>query len=160
AFKEARGHLNRALVALTELAKHRPADAEVARRLADALALWERYGAAQPEVEAKPGAQPKPVGLDGRFRQHREWLKRGRRGDGRMVFRHESWRGDRMLPMLEAGIIEDTRFERMDFSYGHFNELEAKRARFLDCNLGLSEFDRAHLDACDFTGSALSLADL
>jgi uncharacterized protein YjbI with pentapeptide repeats len=161
AYNEARRHMVRTRIALTELAKFLPEDAGLARELAGAIALWERYAQAQAVVEAKPGALPKPTGLSGRLKQHWDWLKRGRRGDGQMVFRGEAWDGIRIpTNRLDAAILEDSRFERIDFSFTSFHEAILTRTRFLDCRLGHTEFERMRFDHCDLTGSSLGLAHL
>jgi uncharacterized protein YjbI with pentapeptide repeats len=157
-YEAARRHVIRGRTALVELAKFRPGMTE---ELAFAEALWNLYKQAKAVVEAKPGALPEPRGLGERLKQHRAWDLRGRAGDGRLTFRTESWSGLRMPSAhLEAAIIEDTTFERMDLSFGKLAEAVIQRSKFLGCLLTYGELGGARITASDFTGSSFVLADL
>ncbi|HEY5936612.1 MAG TPA: pentapeptide repeat-containing protein, partial [Kofleriaceae bacterium] len=157
-YEAARTHVIRGRTALVELAKFRPG---MTGELAAAEALWKRYKQAKPAVEAKPGALPEPRGLGERLKQHRAWDLRGRAGDGRLTFRTESWNGLRMPSVhLEAAIIEDTTFERMDLSFGKLTEAVIQRSKFLSCLLTYGKLGGARVTESDFNGSSLVLADL
>ena len=161
AWTQGRGHLGRARVALNELAKFHPGDAAVQAEIARAVALYEAYDKAKATVDARPGAHPAPTGLDGRFAQHRAWLKRGRTGDGQLVFRNEEWSRFGMTTKdVTGGLFEDTTFTSIDFSFGVFREATMRRTRFLGCNLVQTELDGAVLERCDFTASRLGLVNL
>lgn len=156
-----RAHAGNARVALNELAKFQPGDGGVEAEIRRAAELYEQYDAAKAAVDARPGAHPPPTGLDGRFAQHRAWLKRGRTGDGHLVFRREEWSGLRMTTNdVTAALFEDTTFKKIDFSFGVFHEATLRRTKFLGCNLMQTEFDRAVLERCDFTDSRLGLVTL
>jgi len=157
-YEAARRHVIRGRTALVELAKFRPG---MTAELASAEALWNRYKQGKTAVEAKPGALPEPRGLGERLKQHRAWDLRGRTGDGQLTFRTESWSGLRMPSAhLEAAIIENTTFERMDFSFGKFAGAAIKRSKFLGCLLTHGELGGARITESDFNGSSFVLADL
>ncbi|MBE7451165.1 MAG: pentapeptide repeat-containing protein [Kofleriaceae bacterium] len=163
AFNEARRHLVRGRTALNELASHRPDDAGVAAEARAAAELWERFKAAKADIEATPGAQPIATTLEGRVRQHAAWLRRDRRGDGRLELRGEVLHGaghGLATAMLDHAVIADCTFTRVDLSYAHLHHAVLARARFLDCRLSFCELDEAELDDCDLAGSRLSLSDL
>ncbi len=161
AFREARAHLEKARTALVELTKFRPDDTALSVELGRVVELGATYKQAEAVVDAKVGAHAKPRGLDGRFAQHRKWLERGRVGDGQLVFRGERWSEISMsTALLSAAIIEDTTFEKIDFSHGTFDETILRRARFLGCDLQMSKFKSVAFEGCDLKGTRLSLADL
>jgi uncharacterized protein YjbI with pentapeptide repeats len=62
--------------------------------------------------------------------------------------------------LMSAAIIEDTTFEKIDFSHGTFEDTILRRARFLGCDLQMSRFKSVAFERCDLKGTRLSLADL
>lgn len=153
-----RAHLGNARVALNELAKFQPDDLGLRAEIQRAAELYEEYDQARAAVDARPGAHAPPTGLDGRFKQHRAWLDRGRVGDGQLVFRHDEWsRFGMTTNTMTAAIFEDTKFEQIDFSFGVFRETTIRRTRFLACNLVQTDFDGAVLERADFADSRLGL---
>lgn len=156
-YEAARRSLVHARTALVELAKFGRTSPDLART----ETLWERYKAAKPAIEAKPGAQPAARTITERARQHRAWLARGRTGDGRLVMRGETWRGTPMgNAEMTAAIIERSTFDACDLSYGTFVEAELREARLLGCRLSSGELARARFERCDLTGSSLQLSKL
>ena len=160
-FRVARHRLERARTALVELGKFRHEDTALASELEQVVALHGVYKEAEAVVDAKVGAHAKPIGLDGRFIAHRKWIGRKRVGDGQLVFRGENWSGFSLSTRLWSwAVIEDTKFERMEMSYGEFVETEMRRAKFLKCNVQMSKFERVTFEHCDLSGSQLSLTRL
>jgi uncharacterized protein YjbI with pentapeptide repeats len=156
-----RAHLGNARTALNELAKFKPNDAGVQAEINRVVALYEEYNQAKATVDARPGAHPKPTGLDQRFAQHRAWVGRGRTGDGQMVFRKEEWSRFGMTTNdIRWALFEDTTFTQIDFSFSRFQESTLRRTRFLACNLMQTEFDGASFERCDMTDSRLGLVNL
>lgn len=146
---------------LNELVKCHPGDAAVAAEASTLAGLWDTYQSARAVVDAKPGAHPKPLGIDDRMRQHRGWLARGRVGDGQIVFRNEPWHGVGMATKrLHHAIFEDSKFEQVDFSYSEMHDAVMTRVRFLACDMVAVEFDRATLQDTDMAGSSLALGSL
>jgi uncharacterized protein YjbI with pentapeptide repeats len=146
---------------LNELVKCHPGNAAVAAEASALAGLWDTYQSARSVVDAKPGAHPKPLGIDARMQQHRRWLARGRVGDGQIVFRNEPWHGVGMpTSRLHHAIFEDSKFERVDFSYGEMHDAVMTRTRFLACDMVAVEFDRATLEDTDMAGSSLALGSM
>lgn len=161
ALEQGQIHVVTASIALNELAKFHPGDSALAAEAAAMPALWSAHKAARPIVEGKPGAQPPPRGLGERFDYHRQWLARGRTGDGRLLFKHEHWKGIGMATgKMQGALFEDTTFENIDFSYGEFDGATFRRVRFLRCSLSMAKLDGATFEQVDMTGSVLSLASL
>ncbi len=160
-FRRGRYHLERARVALNELAKHRPDDAAVAAEVARIAQLHAAYQAAEAVVDAKPGAHPPARSLDDRFNAHRHWVKRGRVGDGRLELRGEQ-RFDLQATTKSfvAAVVEDTVLERVNLSFGDFTEAVLRRSKLVACDLGTTRFERATLEHCDLRSSRLSMAEL
>ncbi|MEZ4226084.1 MAG: pentapeptide repeat-containing protein [Polyangiaceae bacterium] len=161
AYSSARVHVVKAVIALNELVKFRPTDTDLKDEAERAAALYAEYQRAESVVAARPGAHPRPIGLEGRFKQHRAWLKRGRVGDGRALFRDEHWsRLSMATNLLTAAQFEESTFAGIDLSFGVFHEATFQRSHFLDCDLRSTEFDRAVFEGCDLADSRLSLANL
>jgi uncharacterized protein YjbI with pentapeptide repeats len=160
-FRRARMHLERTRTALNELAKHAPDDAALAAEIRRTGELHAAYQAAEPLVDAKPGAHPKPSSIEDRFNAHRHWVKRGREGDGRLELRDEHWFDiSASTKSFVAAIVEDSVFQRVSMSFGQFDDAVLRRVQFQACDLGSTSFDQAILLDCDLTGSRLSLAHL
>ncbi len=161
AWTQGRAHVGNARVALNELAKFRPDDAGLRDEIARAAELYAAYDQSKAVVAARPGAHPAPIGLDGRFVQHRAWFESGRVGDGQAVFRDEEWsRFSMATKLLNAALFEDSTFNDIDLSFGRFHEATFRRTRLLECKLTSTEFDHSVFERCDLTGSRLGLANL
>lgn len=160
-YKQARRALVRGLTALVELSKldRTALDLDAEQRAVEAH--LRAYQAAEPEVEARPGAHSPARGLAERLRQHRAWLARGRVGDGRLRLDGERWTGFAIgYPRLAYAQLRHTEFLGMELRHAELSSADLDHVRFIDCALTYLVLRDARLTDVDMRGSRLGLAEV
>lgn len=123
------------------------------------------YSALMSEMGARRRAEeasaPPKIKLDKRsLTNHKEWLDRGRKGLGQLVVEDESV-GGLPFPNLNAAFSRLTRVglsgSRVDFA--HFDDAELIDVTAVKTNFGHSQFQRAHLSACDLREASLFITN-
>lgn len=184
-----RGALNRAATCIVELLKFIPVGAdsvpdsaldEAGR--ADALARPEKYQRARlaseldryrdlfarhekdgPRIYALEPPRPTPRGeLSSRaLEAHLQWVRRGRKGDGRLDIANIDGAGVKVGAQdMSGALLEGVIFDRADVSFSTFAGAELTGVQMVQADLQSCSFVGARLARCDFTGAILALGKL
>jgi uncharacterized protein YjbI with pentapeptide repeats len=177
--------LNRAATCIVELLKFVPGGAdstldEAGR--ADALARPEKYQRAWleaeldryralfarherdgPRVYALESPRPKPRGeLSSRtLEAHLQWVRRGRRGEGRLDIANVDVTGVKVgAKDMSGALLDGVIFARADVSFSTFARAVLTGAQMVQTNLQSCSFVGARLMQCNLLGASLALGKL
>jgi uncharacterized protein YjbI with pentapeptide repeats len=147
--------------ALTRPEKYRRARlASELDRYRDLFARHEKDG---PRIYALEPPRPTPRGeLSSRaLEAHLQWVRRGRKGDGRLDITNIDGAGGKVGAQdMSGALLEGVIFDRADVSFSTFAGAELTGVRMVQTDLQSCSFVGARLARCDFTGAILALGKL
>jgi len=164
--------LTRALTCINELAKLLPPGADrvpgsdarlrrswIEHEQATLEKLKDAYMAERPRINAAGKTATAATGSisDAAFRDHVQWLARGKSGAGRMVLEHQKLAGKRFAsPRFKAARLVDCDLTGAVFGLTIFDEAELVRDVFARADLETSTFRAAKIEGGSFAGARLA----
>lgn len=129
-------------------------------RYRDLFARHEKDG---PRIYALEPPRPKLRGeLSSRaLEAHLQWVRRGRKGDGRLDIANIDSAGVKVGAQdMSGALLEGVIFDRADVSFSTFAGAELTGVRMVQAGLQSCSFVGARLARCDFLGAILALGKL
>lgn len=131
---------------------------------AEARQVWERIGADVKRIDAiEAGGPAVPAAELDRdaLRAHEAWVKRGQKGEGRLVLRNASARQLKIGAAELTGVrLVDADFVEADLAYAHLDDSELDNVELSGANLTSVSLRGATIKTGSFAAAAMALAKL